>query len=121
MNQFTRFLINGGATVGLYVGGVWFGTEIAGLPARPVNWVFYALATLVSFVFAYRWVFSSDTGQGQALFRYILLALFGAGLNSLWMEGGLRFTPLLPWMIAAAYFLIWPFISYSVQRHYIFK
>ena len=121
MNQFTRFLINGGATVGLYVGGVWFGTEIADLPVRAVNWFFYALATLISFIFAYRWVFSSSAKQGPALLRYVLLALFGLGLNTLWMEGGLRFTPILPWIIAAAYFLIWPFLSYSVQRHYVFK
>ena len=116
-----RFIINGGATICLYVGGVWYGTQIAGLPARPVNWFFYALATLISFTFAYRWVFTSSAQKRSALLRYILLALFGLGLNTLWMEGGLRFTPILPWIIAAAYFLIWPFLSYSVQRHYVFK
>ena len=121
MNQFTRFIINGGATICLYVGGVWFGTEIAGLPVRPVNWFFYALATLISFIFAYRWVFSSGARQGTALLRYSLLSLFGLGLNTLWMEGGLCFTPLPPWIIAAAYFGVWPFFSYAIQKRYIFK
>ena len=121
MSPFIRFLIAGGATVGLYVGGVWFGTDMMGLPTRPVNWFFYVLATSISFVLAYLWVFTSSAKRGQALFRYILLQLFGVILNTLWVEGGLRFTLLYPWVIAASYFAIWPFLSFTAQRHYIFK
>lgn len=121
MSQLTRFLIAGGATVALYVGGVWFGTEMMSLPARPVNIFFYVLATVISFVLAYMWVFSSQANKGRALFRYLLLQGFGVILNALWLEAGLRFTPLYPWIIAAAYFAVWPFISFTVQRRYVFS
>ncbi|XPH49049.1 GtrA family protein [Litorimonas sp. RW-G-Af-16] len=59
MSQLSRFLIAGVGTVGLYIGGVWWGTEIAGFPPRAVNWVFYILATGISFLLAYLWIFKS--------------------------------------------------------------
>lgn len=121
MSQLTRFLIAGGATVGLYVGGVWLGTEVMGLPARPVNIVFYILATAISFALAYVWVFTSQAKKSSALFRYLLLQAFGVICNVLWLEAGLRFTPFYPWLIAAAYFAFWPLISFTAQRRYIFK
>lgn len=120
MGQLSRFLIAGVGTVGLYVGGVWFGTEIMSLPARPVNVFFYLLALALSFTLAYVWIFSSTASKKSALFRYTLLQIFGVVCNALWLEAGLRFTPLLPWIIAAAYFAIWPFISFKAQQKYIF-
>ena len=121
MSSLSKFLIAGTATVGLYVGGVWLGTDILHWPVRPVNIVFYALATAISFALNYIWVFSSKTNAAAAIGRYLLLQGLGAILNYLWLEGGLRFTPLYPWIIAAAYFTIWPFISFTVQRQFIFK
>ena len=121
MTQLTRFLIAGGATVGLYVGGVWLGTEVLNLPARPVNIFFYVLATSISFALAYIWVFTSQAKKLSALFRYLLLQAFGVACNAAWLEAGLRLTPFFPWVIAAAYFAVWPFISFTVQRKYIFK
>lgn len=121
MSQLSRFLIAGGGTVGLYVGGVWLGTEVMNLPVRPVNIFFYVLATAISFALAYIWVFTSQAKKSSALLRYILLQTFGVVCNAAWLEAGLRFTPLYPWIIAAAYFAVWPFISFSVQRKYIFK
>ena len=120
MSQLLRVLIAGTATVGLYVGGVWLGTEVLHLPARPVNIGFYILATAISFVLAYIWVFTSQASKQSALMRYILLQVFGIICNAAWLEAGLRFTPLYPWIIAAAYFAIWPFISFTVQRKFIF-
>ena len=120
MSQLSRFLIAGGATVGLYVGGVWFGTEVMSLPARPVNIFFYALATAISFVLAYKWIFTSTASKKSALLGYLALQAFGVVFNAAWLEVGLRFTPLFPWVIAAAYFAIWPFLSFTVQRKYIF-
>lgn len=111
----------GGATVGLYVGGVWFGTEIMSLPARPVNIFFYVVSTLIAFVLAYLWVFTSKANKSTALFRYFLLHGTGVFINAAWLELGLRFTPLYPWIIAAAYFAVWPFISFTVQRKFIFS
>lgn len=121
MTQLGRFIIAGASTVGLYVGGVWFGTEIMSLPARPVNIVFYMLATAISFALAYVWVFTSQAKKTRALSRYLLLQALGVICNAAWLEVGLRFTPLYPWIIAAAYFAVWPFISFTLQRKYIFK
>jgi len=114
-SQIARFLIAGMGTVGLYVGGVWFGTDILNLPARGVNAVFYVLATAISFALNYRWVFTSNTKAGSALFRYLLLQAFGIILNFSWVEAGLRFTQLYPWIIAASYFVIWPFYLQSIR------
>ncbi|MEM7728622.1 MAG: GtrA family protein [Pseudomonadota bacterium] len=119
--QFQRFLLMGGAMVSLYVGGVWLGTEGAGLPARPVNVFFYCLTTAVAFFVTYRWVFGSDVGKRRALPLYLLWQGVGIGLNALWMETGLRFTGLAPWLIAAIYFVAWPFLSFTVQRRFVFN
>lgn len=121
MSQLARFLIVGGTTVAFYVGGVWFGTEVMALPARPVNIFFYVLTTIIAFVLAYIWVFSSQANKGRALVRYFMLHGCGVILNALWLEAGLRFTPLYPWIIAAAYFAFWPFISFTIQRRYVFS
>jgi len=120
-SQIARFLIAGMGTVGLYVGGVWFGTDILNLPARGVNAVFYVLATAISFALNYRWVFTSNAKAGSALFRYLLLQAFGIILNFSWVEAGLRFTQLYPWIIAASYFVIWPFLSFNIQKRVIFN
>jgi len=121
MGELTRFLIAGGTTVGFYVGGVWLGTEVMSLPPRPVNIVFYILATTFSFILAYVWIFTSSANKKTALIRYLILQAFGVACNMLWVEAGLRFTAFYPWIIAAAYFAFWPFISFTVQRQYIFK
>jgi len=121
MTPFVRFLIMGGITVGLYVGGVWFGTEVMGLPPRLVNIFFYVLSTLIAFVLAYLWVFTSQANKGRALMLYLLLHGCGVFVNAAWPEAGLRFTSLYPWIIAAAYFLVWPFFSFTIQKKYIFK
>ena len=120
-SQIARFLIAGGGTVGLYVGGVWFGTYILGLPTRPVNVVFYVLATAISFALNYRWVFTSNSSAGSAFIPYLLLQGFGVILNFSWVEIGLRFTQLYPWIIAASYFVIWPFLSFNIQKRVIFN
>lgn len=82
---------------------------------------FYVLATSISFVLAYKWVFGSTAHKGKAVFRYLLLQLFGIILNYAWMEAGLRFTSFYPAIIAAAYFIVWPFISFTTQQKFIFK
>ncbi|MGB3455296.1 MAG: GtrA family protein [Litorimonas sp.] len=119
--QFQRFLLMGAAMVSLYVGGVWLGTDVAGLPARPVNLAFYVLTTAVAFLITYRWVFGSDVGKRRALPLYLLWQGVGILLNAFWMEAGLRFTGLAPWVIAAVYFVAWPFLSFSVQRRFVFN
>ncbi|WP_418152459.1 hypothetical protein [Litorimonas sp. RW-G-Af-16] len=48
-----------------------------------------------------------------ALLGYILLQVGGIIFNTLWVEAGLRFTGLYPWVIAATYFAIWPFLSFT--------
>ena len=107
--------------IAFYVGGVWLGTDIFGLPPRLVNIGFYVTATFISFVLAYKWVFAATGNPKRALALFLTLQLFGVGLNALWVEGGLRFTPLYPWVIAASFFIIWPFISYRIQKTYIFE
>ena len=120
-NQIGRYLTAGLGTVGLYVGGVWFGTDILGLPVRPTNAAFYVLATLISFGLNYKWVFASKAKAGQALALFTLLQIFGVSLNIGWVEAGLRFTALYPWIIAATYFLVWPILSFTLQKRYIFN
>ncbi len=116
-----RYLTAGLGTVGLYVGGVWFGTEVLDLSVRPTNAFFYFLATLISFGLNYIWVFASKARPGNALTLFILLQAVGVGLNVIWVEAGLHFTSLYPWVIAAAYFAAWPFLSFSMQKRYIFN
>lgn len=116
-----RFLVAGAGTVGLYIGGVWFGTEIMAWNPRIVNIVFYCLATGISFLLAYFWIFQSTARPGSAILRYTALQLGGVVLNQLWVEGGLRFTDIYPWIIAATYFAVWPFISFFAQRKLVFK
>ena len=107
--------------IAFYVGGVWLGTDIFGLPPRPVYIGFYVTATFISFALAYKWVFTATGNPKRALILYLILQLFGIGFNALWVEGGLRFTSLYPWLIAASFFIIWPFISYRIQNKYIFE
>ncbi len=120
-SQIGRYLTAGLGTVGLYVGGVWLGTEILGLPIRPTNAVLYVLATLISFTLNYKWVFASKSNAGNALALYGLLQVFGVILNIGWVEAGLRFTHAYPWIIAATFFIIWPFLSFTLQKRYIFN
>ncbi|WP_427453610.1 GtrA family protein [Litorimonas sp. WD9-15] len=119
--QLGRYLTAGLGTVALYVGGVWFGTEILHLPVRPTNVVLYIAATALSFALNYKWVFASKTSAGRSLFLFLLLQAFGVLLNIIWVEAGLRLTHLYPWIIAATYFAIWPFLSFAVQKRYIFN
>jgi len=121
MTQLTRYLSAGTAMIIFYVGGVWLGTHIFGLPARPVNITFYVISTLISFTLAYKWVFAATVNPRRALVLFSLLQVGGIILNALWLEAGLRFTPLYPWIIAASFFIFWPFLSYRVQQGYIFK
>jgi putative flippase GtrA len=121
MTPLQRFLLMGAAMVSLYVGSVWLGTNALGFPARPVNIVAYCGTTAVSFVITYRWVFASDVGKRRALTLYLLWQGVGIVLNALWMEAGLRFTDLLPWVIAAAYYVAWPFLSFRVQQRFVFN
>lgn len=119
--QLKRFLTAGLGTVGLYVGGVWFGTEILNLPARPVNAVLYVAVTFISFALNSKWVFASEASAKRTLVLYLLLQAVGVGLNIGWVELGLRFTSLYPWIIAASYFVIWPFLSFNIQKRCIFN
>jgi len=121
MTQISRYLTAGGAMVGFYVGGVWIGTEVFNLPARPINITLYVTATLISFMLAYKWVFAATVNPRRALVLFSLLQVGGVILNALWLEAGLRFTPLYPWIIAASFFIFWPFLSYRIQQGYIFK
>lgn len=107
--------------MGLYVGGVWFFTEVLLWPVRPVNAVLYIMATGLSFLFNYLWVFKSEAKAGGALFGFLLLQAFGVLLNLAWVETGLRFTAVYPWIIAAAFFAAWPFLSFLIQRRFIFN
>jgi len=120
-SQVGRYLTAGLGTVGLYVGGVWLGTEILGLPIRPTNAGLYVLATLISFVLNYKWVFASKANAGNAIILFSFLQVFGVVLNLIWVEAGLRFTLLYPWIIAGTYFAIWPFLSFAIQKRYIFN
>ena len=120
-SQVGRYLMAGLGTVALYVGGVWLGTDIFGLPVRPTNALLYTLATLISFMLNYKWVFASKASAGNALFLFILLQAFGVVLNLGWVETGLRFTSLYPWIIAATFFIIWPVLSYAIQKRFIFN
>lgn len=119
--QLSRYLVAGAGTVGLYVGGVWFLTEIIHWPARPVNAVLYIAATGLSFLFNYVWVFKSDAKAAGALAGFLILQGFGVLLNIAWVEAGLRFTSFYPWIIAASFFAAWPFLSFLIQRQFIFN
>ena len=121
MNQLTRFLTSGSAVLAFYVSGVWLGTDVLNLPARPVNIVFYVTATFIAFAVAYKWVFTGSTNPKRALGLFLLWQFIGIILNALWVEAGLRFTNLVPWVIAASFFAFCPFLSFNVQRHFIFK
>ena len=103
------------------MGGVWFGTEILDLPVRLTNAVLYLTATLIAFGLNYKWVFDSKSNAGRALVLFGVLQAFGVFLNLGWVEAGLRFTALYPWVIAATYFIFWPFLSFTLQKRYIFN
>jgi putative flippase GtrA len=120
-SQLSRYLIAGAGTVGLYVGGVWFLTEIVNWPARPVNAGLYISATGLSFLFNYLWVFKSEAKASGALAGFLTLQAFGVLLNIAWVEAGLRFTDIYPWIIAAGFFAAWPFLSFLIQRQFIFN
>jgi len=119
--QIGRYLTAGLGTVVLYVGGVWFGTEILSLPARPVNVGFYALSTIIAFLLNFKWVFASKSNASTSLILFLIWQGFGVLLNAGWLEAGLRFTSLYPWLIAASFFAIWPFLSFTIQKRYIFN
>jgi len=120
-NQIGRFVTAGAGTVGLYVGGVWFGTEILDWPVRPVNAGFFILATLFAFALNYRWVFASQAKPGRSLLLFSLLRGFGIILNLMWVEAGLRFTSLYPWIIAASFFGFWALFSFTILKRFIFN
>jgi len=120
LKRFLKFIGAGAGTVGLYIFGVWFGSEILGLPVLPLNVVLYTLASLASFAINYKWVFAAESGAGQALFRYGMLQVAGIVMNAIWVEAGLRLTNLWPWVIAATWFILWPLLSYAVQRRLVF-
>ena len=121
MQQISRYLTAGSAVIAFYVCGVWVGTDILGLPPRPVNISLYVTATFISFALAYKWVFAATGNPKRALILFCLLQLGGVIFNALWVEAGLRLTRIYPWIIAASFFAVWPFISYRLQRQYIFK
>ena len=125
MTPLIRFLTAGTAILIFYAGGVWVGTDILGLPARPVNISFYILATFIAFAITYKWVFKANANPEvdpkRALPLFLLWQFIGIILNALWVEAGLRFTDFYPWIIAASFFTIWPFLSFNVQRQFIFK
>ena len=104
-----------------YVGGVWIGTDILGLAPRPVNISVYVTATFISFMLAYKWVFAATGNPKRALVLFCTLQLGGIIFNALWVEAGLRLTQIYPWIIAASFFAVWPFISYRIQQKYIFQ
>lgn len=120
-SQIGRYLTGGLGTIAFYVGGVWFGTEILNLAVRPTNVVFYVSATLMAFLLNSKWVFDSEAPAKKTLILFLLLQGFGVLMNIAWVEGGLRFTRLYPWIIAASFFAIWPFLSFAVQKRYIFN
>jgi len=121
MKQVSRYLTAGIFMIALYVGSVWVSTEILEFPARAANFIIYVACTLISFTLAYKWVFAATVNPRRALVLFSLLQVGGIILNALWLEAGLRFTPLYPWIIAASFFIFWPFLSYRIQQGYIFK
>ena len=120
-NQIGRYLTGGLGTILFYVGGVWLGTEVLNLPVRPTNVVFYVTATFIAFLLNSKWVFGSKASAKTTLILFLLLQAFGVIMNIAWVEGGLRLTQLYPWIIAASFFIIWPFLSFSIQKRYIFN
>jgi putative flippase GtrA len=119
--QIKRYLLAGGFTVGLYVGGGWLGTQVFTLPVRPTNALLYITTTGLSFLLNYKWVFTSKANAGGALMSFIALQIFGILFNIIWVETGLRFTYLYPWIIAASFFAVWPVLSFTIQKHLIFN
>ncbi|MEP3655855.1 MAG: hypothetical protein ABJO36_13260 [Litorimonas sp.] len=66
-------------------------------------------------------MFASKANAGGALVLFGLWQVFGVILNIGWVEAGLRFTVIYPWIIAATFFAIWPFLSFAIQKRYIFN
>ena len=119
--QVWRYILAGMISVGVYVGGVWLGTDVLGLPVRLVNIGFYILSSLVAYGFNAKWVFESRAPARETLAPFMLMRGFGVILNIGWVEAGLRWTSLYPWVLAASFFAVWPLIAFIIQKRVIFK
>ncbi len=119
--QLLKYLTAGMITVGFYVGGVWLGTRYTDLPVWLVNTGFYLAATVISYIVNYTWAFQSRASHGTAFMKYITVAALGVGLNFVFvafLTGTLRLYPALAALIFAG---LWPFLSFTAQKLFVFK
>ena len=119
--QLLKYLVSGGATVAFYVGCVWLFTRTTDFPELWINSFFYALATVLSYTVNYFWAFQAKGKHGSTFAKYTAVALLGFGLNALFVAFMTQTLNLRVSLAALLFVMLWPFVSFTAQKFFVYK
>lgn len=80
-----RFALVGLAGAAMYYTLLWSMVELGGVPALGASSLAFAAVVLENYVLHRRWTFSSRAPHRQAFPRFVLMAGWGAGVNTVVM------------------------------------
>lgn len=95
-----------------------------GLGCSPVNanWLGFACAFPVSYVGHRGWSFQgTQASHGQALPRFLMVALLGLAGNQVLLWLGMHYTPLPFWLVLAVVMLLVAASTFVLSRYWAFR
>ena len=116
-----RFIVVGTISVGIYVGGAAFLHRVVEMGPEVANVIAYLAATLVNYFLNFYWSFQTNRSHQAALWRYLLLLMFGVVLNSLYVAAMLALFSMPLELAALSFMVLWPFFSFFAMRYWAFR
>ena len=118
MGSGARYLVTGGATVAIYIGGVAVGHRLIGLDGAVANVIAYAVATAFNYVMNFHWSFRTKRSHSQALWRYLALSGCGLVLNAVYVPVVVRLFSVSYETAAFTFSALWPLVSFFSLRYW---
>ncbi|MFW2828876.1 GtrA family protein [Sphingomonas sp. ID0503] len=121
--QIVRYGITGLGVTVFAAAVYWLLAALAGVPEQAANFIAWCLSVVIGFTFHSRFTFRSHgsrTNPNARRFRFLVVAVFGLGLNALWVWlmvhrlGGAEWWP-IPLMVFAT-----PVIVFPLNRRWVF-
>jgi putative flippase GtrA len=121
--QLVRFAV-GGFSVTLFAVLIYSAAAtVLRIPPFAANAMSWLCAVVASYAVHSRWSFAADrqAGEGAMIARFLTVSLFALGLNSFWVwltTAVMHLPPLAP---VPAMMFVTPFVSFFLNRFWVFK
>ncbi|MBA4381361.1 MAG: GtrA family protein [Sideroxydans sp.] len=119
--QVVRFAVVGVVATVTHVAVLVVGVEWLGLHPVVASTLGFLAAVTDSYLLNRSWTFKSDVAHSQTLWRFVVVSLFGLGLNTVMMTSLVGYFHWWYLWAQVATLLIVPVSNYLLNRHWTFK